>query len=266
MRAAPERFNPAYALRDETAPRRPRTGDAVLHLWSSLALAACSAVDRPVYAYYGNPDDKALEARLSTRALRHPRMTSARNRARLRLWRLSNRNRRRVNVRLMRTARWAANVCAVDAEFFAAAGHPDAFYVQNMWPDLRAAGRRLVLNPARSSATSGGLYATGNTFGLWHLARRSFPASSGAASTTASICTAPVSIPSLARSLERPECAVAASSTTSTRSSVGQLFLILNNCKPDFIVCHTRVLHAWSLGLSSSPIGTWRCDAGDPPR
>jgi len=253
--ATPELFNPAYLLRDEMARRVDESGaDVALHLWSSPGLAACSTVDRPVYAYYGNPDHKPLRAQLRNPQLFDLTYSTPRNKARLALWKLANRNRRRVNIRLMERVRWSANVCAVDADYYAAQGHPHAFYVQNMWPDLVGPGDHSTVNEQENKIVGnlGGLYGTGNTFGLWYLAREVLPELDRQVHGRCAIHLygAGELRPSLARALEHPNVHMRGFvDDIDAEMHSAKLFLILNNNHPDFIVGHTRILHAWSLGL-----------------
>src|SRR5262249_52124725 len=176
--ARPHLFNPAYLLRDEFAERVARSGaEVVIHVYSPQALAACSAVDRPVFAYYGTPDPRPGQARPQPPALFHSRPRSLRNHAQPTLHKPANRNNRRVNVRLMAPCRWSANTGATDAAFFAQAGHPNAFYIQNMWTDHALDGATAPVDEeeGKIAGNLGGLDATGNTFGLWYLAREVLP-------------------------------------------------------------------------------------------
>lgn len=252
--SSPGLFYPAYTLRDEVARRVDETGaDAVFHLWSGPALAACSTTDRPVFAYYGNPDHKPFAARL-----KHPEVfgiphATLRNRARLALTRAANRGRQRAHLRLMRRARWAANVCAVDADYYARQGHPDAFYVQNMWTATPngeqgdPSGRE-----AKIAGSLGGLYGTGNSFGLWFLAREIVPALARRLGDRFSVHVYGAGEPPapVAEALRHPAIRVRGfvdDIDGELRSS--HVFLLANNNNPDFVVGHTRVLHAWSLGM-----------------
>ena len=253
--AEPERFYPAYALRNEMAARITASDcDAVFHLWSSAALAACATSERPVYAYFGNPDHKPLLARLKHPDLFDVPNETVRNRARMVLTRLANDGRRRANIRLMNSTRWAANVCAVDADFFEQAGHPDAFYVQNMWPSqgTEADARPDPTNEHKLVGNLGGLYGTGNTFGLALLGREIVPALERRLGNRFSVHVFGAGEPTSAvrRALEHPRIQVRGfvdDIDGELRSS--QVFILANNNNFDFVVGHTRILHAWSLGL-----------------
>ena len=64
----------------------------------------------------------------------------------------------------MKRCRFAGNVDELGARYYAAAGHPNAFYIQNMWSDHGASARPVEEN--RIVGSIGSLGATGNTFGL----------------------------------------------------------------------------------------------------
>jgi glycosyltransferase involved in cell wall biosynthesis len=253
--ATPHLFNPAYLLRDEVAARVDASAaDVVLHVYSPGALAACSAVDRPVFAYYGNPDHKALRARL-----RHPQLfdiphTTTRNRARIALYRLANRNRRRVHVRLMKTCRWSANSGATDAQFYARHGHANAFYLQNMWglDGADAAAGVPGDGEAKIVGNLGGLDATGNTFGLWYLGTEVLPALDARLGERYEVHLYGPRRPTaaVAAAIDHPRVRVRGFVDDIDRElRSAKVFLMVNNTNPDFIVGHTRILHAWSLGL-----------------
>lgn len=245
----PGLFYPAYALREEVARRAGASGaDLALHLWSAAALAACAAVEQPVFAYYGNPDHKPIRARL-----RHPELFgiphgSARERASLALRRAANDGLRRANLRLMRTCAFAGNVCALDASWFAGHGHPNAFYVPNMWPEQQPAAADEDVEVVGSI---GALGATGNTFGLEFLGREVAPALEARVGPRLRIdvCGGGRPTAAVAAALDRPSIRLRGFVDDIDAVIAGaKVFLMANTNHPDFVVGHTRVLHAWSLG------------------
>jgi hypothetical protein len=247
----PQLFFPACALRDETAARVAASdAELVLHLWSSPALAACSSVDRPVFAYYGNPDHRAMSARLKYPELFDVPLETTKNRIRFELLKRGNEHQKRANIELMRAATWSANVCATDAEFFADHGHPNAFYIQNMW----APSELELPTPADENklvGNMGGLYATGNTFGMWFLTQEVIPALDRRLRERYSVHVYGAGRPTskVAAALEHPRVQVRGfvdDIDAELRSA--KLFLLMNNNNPDFIAGHTRVLHVWTLG------------------
>lgn len=247
----PELFFPAFALREEMARRvSAYDSEVVFQLWSSPALAACADVERPVFAYYGNPDHRAMSARLKHPELFDVPLETIKNRARVKLLKLANERQKQANVELMASATWSANVCATDAEFFADHGHPDAFYIQNMWAksdlDLPTPEpeNKLVGN-------MGGLYATGNTFGMWFLATEVLPALDRHLGTSYSVHIYGAGKPTtkVRAALEHPRVRIRGfvdDINAELRSA--KVFLLMNNNNRDFIAGHTRVLHVWSLG------------------
>ena len=248
----PGAFYPSYALRHEVARRVEASGaDVVFHLWCSAAFAACSEVRRPVFAYAGNPDHYSMAARLLHPALFDIPQATVRNRLKLRLWRAAYRRFEDVHVRLVGTSRWIGCVSAVNAEYYRSRGLSGAFYVQNMWPGAdgpfeppRPVENRIVGN-------MGGQYATGNTFGLWFLGREVLPELDRRLGDDYSVHLygAGALSPPVARAVDHPRVVnrgFVDDIDAELRSA--KVFLLANNNNPDFVVGHTRILHAWSLG------------------
>jgi hypothetical protein len=245
-------FYPSYALREELAARvRASAADVCFHLWSSAAFGACADVAIPVFAYAGNPDHYSMAARL-----KHPDLfaiphKTLRNRVKLLLWRRAYRRFEDVVVELALRSTWIGCASAPNADYYTRKGHPRAFYLQNMWPEL--AEEREAREPAGNliAGNLGGQYATGNTFGGWLLATEVLPALDRLLGDDYEVrlygagrFSEPV-----ARALEHPR--------VQNRGFVGDIdaelqatkvFLLCNNANPDFVVGHTRILHAWSLG------------------
>jgi glycosyltransferase involved in cell wall biosynthesis len=239
-----QQFFPGVGLADEVR-RRANGADLVLHVWSPEALGACSQADAPVFAYYGNPDDKPIAARLE-----HPELFDIpRDRLRLALARGANVRRGRFGVELMKRCRFAGNVDEVGARYYAAAGHPNAFYIQNMWSDHGASARPGEEN--RIVGSIGSLGATGNTFGLVFLGREIVPALEGRFGDrfTVEICGGGKPSSAVSEALAHPRIEVRGwVDDIDATIATAKVFLIANSNHPDFVVGHTRLLHAWSLG------------------
>jgi glycosyltransferase involved in cell wall biosynthesis len=97
----------------------------------------------------------------------------------------------------------------------------------------------------------GGLYATGNTFGMWFLTQEVIPALDRRLRERYSVHVYGAGRPTskVAAALEHPRVQVRGfvdDIDAELRSA--KLFLLMNNNNPDFIAGHTRVLHVWSLG------------------
>ncbi len=248
----PGAFYPSYALRDELARRvGAARADIVFHLWCSAAFAACSSVDAPVFAYAGNPDHYSMAARL-----KHPNLfgiprRTVRNRAKLILWRRAFARFEDVHVKLVGTSRWVGCVSAPNARYYAARGVRDAFYVQNMWPASGAS-----LEPPRPEENKivgnmGGQYATGNTFGLSFLGHEILPELDRLLGDryTVHLYGAGELAPAVAEAVRHPRVVnrgFVDDIDGELRSA--KVFLLANNAEPDFVVGHTRILHAWSVG------------------
>jgi hypothetical protein len=248
----PASFYPSYALRSELARRVDASGaDAVFHLWCSAAFAACSEVRRPVFAYAGNPDHYSMAARLEHPALFDIPRATARNRLKLRLWRAAYRRFEAVHLRMVGTSRWIGCVSAANAEYYRGKGLANAFYVQNMWPG--AAGPYEPPRPTenRIVGNMGGQYATGNTFGLSFLGREVLPELDRrlGADYAVHLYGAGTLSPPVARAVDHPRVVNRGFvDDIDAELRAAKVFLLANNNNPSFVVGHTRILHAWSLG------------------
>ena len=230
--------------------------DLVFSFWSPEALAATADVSSaPVFTYYGNPDAKPGAARLAHAELFDLDTSSPWGRLRLLRAQAENRSLARAHLRMMSHSTWAANVCKIDAEYYAAAGHPRAFYVQNMWADiggkdwqaLRDAHER---DDAPIIGSIGNISSTGNRFGLLFLADELMPQLERELGGRM-IDVLGIGDPgSLLRSkLTHPSVRMRGWVDDIDQEILSSpVFLNVNNNCADFIVGHTRFLHAWSLG------------------
>ena len=247
----PADFYPSYALREETARRvRDSGADVCFHLWTSAAFGACADVDAPVFAYAGNPDHYSMAARLKHPDLFGISQRTLRNKVKLALWRRAYDRFEDVVVDLALRSTWIGCASAPNADYYTAKGHPRAFYLQNMWPELEAhaavepRGNRIVGN-------LGGQYATGNTFGGWLLAREVLPALDRLLGDEyeVKLYGAGSFAPELVRALEHPRVEnLGFVDDIDAELQAAKVFLLCNNSNPDFVVGHTRILHAWSVG------------------
>lgn len=245
-------FYPSYALREEVARRVDAArADVVFHLWCSAAFAACSSVDAPVFAYAGNPDHYSMAARLKHPDLFGIPRRTVRNRAKLTLWRRAFARFGDVHVKLVGTSRWVGCVSAPNARYYDGRGVRDAFYVQNMWP---ASGDPLQSSRPHENkivGNMGGQYATGNTFGLWFLGREILPELDRRLGGRYSVHLYGSGrlAPAVAEAIRHPRVVnrgFVDDIDGELRSA--KVFLLANNANPDFVVGHTRILHAWSVG------------------
>jgi hypothetical protein len=248
----PGDFYPSYALRREMARRVKESGaDICLHLWTSAAFGACAEVETPVFGYAGNPDHYSMAARLKHPEIFDVPRATPRNRLKLRLWRSAYDRFEDVVARLARRATWLGCVSATTAEFYAAHGHPRAFYIQNMWPRMPISGATPEPTENRIVGNLGGQYATGNTFGAWLLGHMVLPELDRLLGDDYSVHLygAGSFAPPVARALDHPHVlnrGYVDDIDAELRSA--KVFLLCNNGNPDFIAGHTRVLHAWSVG------------------
>jgi glycosyltransferase involved in cell wall biosynthesis len=252
-----ESFYPATALRDALRERAARcASDLVFELWSPEALAACSSVTAPVFAYQGNPDHLPEAARLAHPALFQIGDRTLRQRAFLRLRRRAVQNWKREHLELMANVRWTANNSALDAAFYREHGHPRSHYVQNMWPDVYSDAWRTHRDAAPSEermivGSIGNMASTGNTFGLRFLGAEILPALERLLGGRFAVHVFGNGTPRplVASTLHHPRLRMRGwVEDLDAEIAAAEVFLLANNNCEDFRVGHTRVLHAWSLG------------------
>jgi glycosyltransferase involved in cell wall biosynthesis len=248
----PGDFYPSYSLRSELAKRVARSdADVVFHLWTSAAFGACAEIETPVYGYAGNPDHYSMAARLKHPDLFGVPQKTLRNRVKLVLWRRAYRQFEKVVLRLALRCTWLGCVSAPNAEYYEAHGHPRSFYVQNMWPRLTLEKHVQVPSENRIVGNLGGQYATGNTFGGWTLAREVLPALDRLLGEDYSVHLygAGEFAEPLSRALRHPRVENDGFvDDIDAELQAAKVFLLCNNSNPDYVVGHTRILHAWSVG------------------
>lgn len=253
-----ESFYPAAGLAGTVAGRIDARGcDLVFHVWSPESLAACSSTDRPVFAYQGNPDHLPTQARLKHPELFDIPLETLKHRAALAVMRRGAANWRRFHLKLMRTVHWTANNSALDAAWYSRCGHPRSHYLQNMWSDLYVESWRERRDRAADGARAivgsiGNLRSTANSFGLHFLGREIVPALERRLGDDFTVDVLGPGEPhtAVAAALDHPRIRRRGWVEDIDRElSESGIFLLANNNCPDFRVGHTRVLHAWTLGV-----------------
>ena len=249
----PGDFYPSYEQRAEMAARvRASEADVAMHIWTPPAFAACADLDRPVFAYAGNPDHYSFGARLKHPALFELPTATLRNRVKLALWKAAYRRFESIVVRLAHTTTWLACVSAPNADYYTAKGHPRAFYLQNMWPKLAGIPDELP-SPTENRIVGniGAQWATGNTFGVAFLGREVLPELDRLLGDDYEVHLYGTGhfwgeAAEAAKHLRVRNRGFVDDIDAELRSA--KVFLLANNSDPDYVVGHTRVLHAWSLG------------------
>jgi glycosyltransferase involved in cell wall biosynthesis len=219
--------------------------------WSEWLTAACSNVPIVKFAYYGNPDHKTGRMRyLHDRKLKGGSVTDIR--LQVALSRLE-----KVHNRIMRRYELLGDVAANDADYYAAGGHPNAFYVRNVWIDRFGDGwqrqRRALESPDPLVIVGnvGKLGGTANRYGLEYLGKEILPALRrrlAPGTFRVEILGAGELEPAIYSRLDGPDVAFRGFVPDIDEAMLSApIFLCANNATP-FKVGHTRYLHAWTLG------------------
>ena len=150
------------------------------------------------------------------------------------------------------------DVAANDALYYQQKGHPNAFYIQNIWIDRFGASweetrqRLEIKTPAKIIVNVGQLGATANRYGMEILAKEVAPALRDLLREIPyelHILGKGEIIEPLRRLLDSPEIKIRGFVDDIDKEFFeASLFVCLNNASP-FKVGHTRYLHAWSLGI-----------------
>lgn len=224
--------------------------DVVLVPWSEWLTHACAGIPARKFAYYGNPDPKGARIRADLRYRNHEISMLGRMREKARANVLE-----RLHLSTMKAYEWLGNVAENDAKYYEANGHPNAFYIQNMWMPAQV-GVRPACDPRRPVKIVGSIgkvNGTANTLGLEYLGKEVMPALDRALGGR------PYEVHIFGAGTVHPisKAALSGHPKVIWRGFVDDIdaemresdaFLCVNNATA-YKVGHTRYLHAWSLGV-----------------
>jgi glycosyltransferase involved in cell wall biosynthesis len=218
--------------------------------WSETATSLFADVPVAKFAYYGNPDPKSGRARAAfARAHGASWLTDLAHR--ISLGRME-----RFHLATMRHYDYLGDVAANDADYYARRGHPNAFYVRNLWIDRFGTSWRAQRADERTDpfvivGNVGKLDGTANTQGLEILGRDVMPELRRAMRGRAfevHIFGAGVLNPIVAAHMRAPDVHMRGFvDDIDGEIATAPVFMCLNNGSR-YKVGHTRYLHAWSLG------------------
>jgi glycosyltransferase involved in cell wall biosynthesis len=223
--------------------------DLIFIPWSEIGVSLFANLPVTKFAYYGNPDPKSGWAR-AVFAREHGGSRFAYLRE---CWRLGLLE--RYHLKTMRRYEYVGDVAANDVEYYRDSGHPNAFYVRNVWIDRCGDGwsdryQRERLEPFVIIGNIGKLGGTANTHGLEILCRDVLPQlrKTFGRAFEIHICGAGSPHPAIADLLQAPEIRLRGFvEDIDEEMLTAPVFLCLNNASR-YKVGHTRYLHAWSLG------------------
>lgn len=226
--------------------------DAIIIPWSEWLTHACSDIAITKFAYYGNPDPKAIRTQLRLRyragEIGWPRRFIEDT--------LVNRF-EKIHLQAMKKYELLGNVAKNDAEYYQIYGHKNAFYIQNIWMKSSLdflTPSSSIERPLKIIGSIGKLSSTANTLGIEYLGRELLPALERTMNGTAFELHifgsgSPHGIS--ASTLNHPNV-IWRGFVENIDEEIGNcdVFLCVNNAT-DYKVGHTRYLHAWSL---SAPV------------
>jgi glycosyltransferase involved in cell wall biosynthesis len=225
--------------------------DAVLIPWSEWLTHACSDIPLIKFAYYGNPDPKSALAQLALTKKFGKRSTAfcLLQLIKIKIFEF-------IHINAMKKYEILGNVAKNDANYYTKKGHPNSFYIQNIWipPIFKNAlnfQKKVKEAPIKIIASIGKLGGTANTYGFLYLGKEILPLLEKrleGINYEVHILGAGKPQDYVLRALD--------SSRVIWRGYVDDIdseianadvFLCVNNAT-QYKVGHTRYLHAWSLG------------------
>jgi hypothetical protein len=162
----------------------------------------------------------------------------------------------RFHLLIMKRYDYLGDVAANDADYYRQHGHPNAFYVRNVWLDRFGESWRRQRASERTDpfvivGSVGKLDGTANTHGLEILGRDVVPElrrAMGGQAFEVHVCGAGTLNPGVADCLKAPEVRMRGFvDDIDGEMTTAPVFMCLNNASR-YKVGHTRYLHAWSLG------------------
>jgi len=226
--------------------------DIIFIPWSEWITAACSEIKVPKFAYYGNPDPKVGLFRLKF-SFEHGDI----NLMKFLLLRRMFQKFEGIHLEEMKKYEILGDVAVNDAKYYVVKGHPNAFYIRNLWinrfgREWQERKRNLEKeSPAIIIGSIGKLNGTANQYGLEILGKDFLPLLRKKArgfNYEIHIFGAGKMHPSLEKYFQTPEVKIRGFVEDIDKEIFSaKVFLCLNNASP-YKVGHTRYLHAWSLG------------------
>ena len=225
--------------------------DAVLIPWSEWLTHACSDIPLIKFAYYGNPDPKSALAQLAL-----TKKYGKRSLAFLLIQLLKIKVFEFIHINTMRKYEILGNVAKNDANYYAKKGHPNSFYIQNIWIHPKSKNevnyeKKRKESPIKIIASIGKLGGTANTYGFLYLGKEILPL----LEKRLQAINYEVHILGAGKPQEYVLSALDSSKVIwrgyvddiDSEIRNADVFLCVNNATR-YKVGHTRYLHAWSLG------------------
>jgi hypothetical protein len=227
--------------------------DAIMVPWSEWLTAACSQVNQLKFAYYGNPDHKSGRIR-SWHDLRLRGLSVGFLRTQLGLFPLEH-----AHNAIMKRYELVGDVAQNDAKYYVSKGHPNAFYIRNVWIDRFGSGWRErrraleIVEPLVIIGNVGKLDGTANRLGLEYLGTDLLPALRkrlAPGTFRVEVLGAGQLDPQIKRHFAGSEVVFRGFVPDIDEAILAApIFLCVNNATR-YKVGHTRYLHAWSLGAT----------------
>ena len=232
--------------------------DLIVTTWSELATALVHSIPVPVYAYYGNPDQKSALTRIYTDIVLH------------KAWRKPGRWANLIKSiiglvffgpahnKVVRSLAGMANVAQNDAEYYRRKRVANISYERNMlavdpsfqWRPKRDEAEQNA--PLKIIGNAGLLSATGNTIGLEVIVSRILPElkeNLGKGNVEIHLFGGGEPLPFLKPLLDDPHIKLRGFvEDLDAELLSAPVFLIANGFHPLFHVGNSRILHGWALG------------------
>ncbi|MDB4214558.1 glycosyltransferase family 4 protein [Burkholderiaceae bacterium] len=220
--------------------------EIIIVVWSEWLTHACSDIPIKKFAYYGNPDPKAVKTQLELH-----RRSGRMGIFRVAVEKIWNKVFERMHLREMKKYEYLGDVAANDATYYARMGHQKSFYIQNIWMESpKISEAKTNTNVIKIIANIGKLDGTANTLGLEYLGKNLLPILKAKLTDKTyeiHLIGSGKAHPISAKALEHQEVIWRGFVDDIDREIRDcDVFLCVNNAT-SYKVGHTRYLHAWSL-------------------
>ena len=243
---------PQFNQRDKIQKSALKWGaDAVLIPWSEWLTHTCSELPLLKFAYYGNPDPKSALAQLALTKKygKRSKVFFLYQLLKIKIFEL-------VHIKVMKKYEFLGNVAKNDASYYTKKGHPNSFYIQNIWVSSQfkrdfPAPNNQKKNLVKIIASIGKLSGTANTYGLLYLGNEILPL----LEKKLGRLNYEIHILGSGKPQEYVQMAMKSPKVIwrgfvddiDSEIASADIFLCVNNAT-QYKVGHTRYLHAWSLG------------------
>lgn len=229
--------------------------DCVLIIWSEVANEALENLNTKKLTYTGNPDGKVIKAHLKLLKYNNYNFIYKLLKKFSLITKAYIVN--KINIRTLKKYQYIFNVACNDSKFYSSSGIKNSIYMPNIWKinykqfKLHESYSSKKNNKINVCASIGNIQATGNMLGLDFLNSELYSQLNYEFKDQIILNIYGGGVKNiLHQELDKHSNIIFHGFVDDLNQEImkSDIFLIMNNCYEDFVVCHTRYLHSWSLG------------------